>query len=114
MRRLLAAIFAAVPAVVPMVFADAALAADGEYVLIIKDHMFQPSTLEVPAGKKLVLVVENQDAAAEEFESTDFKAEKIIGGGKTGRINVGPLKPGEYKFFGEFNLETAKGTLVAK
>lgn len=110
MRHLIAAALLAAP----LACAGAALAADGEYTLVIKDHTFQPATLEVPAGQKLVLIVVNQDATAEEFESRDFKAEKIIGGGKTGRVNVGPLKPGEYKFFGEFHLETAKGTLIAK
>lgn len=109
MRRPIAAL-----AAVPLFLAGSALAADGEYTLVIKDHMFHPATLEVPAGQKLVLIVENQDATPEEFESRDFKAEKIIGGGKTGRVTVAPLKPGEYKFFGEFNMETAKGMLIAK
>jgi hypothetical protein len=27
---------------------------------------------------------------------------------------VGPLKPGRYPFFGEFNKESAKGELIAK
>jgi plastocyanin len=110
MRHLIAVALLAAP----MAFAGAALAADGEYTLVIKDHKFQPETLEVPAGQRLVLIVDNQDSTAEEFESRDFKAEKIIGGGKTGRVNVAPLKPGEYKFFGEFHMETAKGTLIAK
>ncbi|HYG91032.1 MAG TPA: cupredoxin domain-containing protein [Azospirillum sp.] len=110
MRRLLAALLVAAPLGV----AGSALAADGEFTVVIKDHKFQPATLEVPAGQKLVLIVENQDATAEEFESTDFKAEKIIGGGRTARVNVAPLKPGTYKFFGEFNMETAQGTLIAK
>jgi hypothetical protein len=29
-------------------------------------------------------------------------------------VFVGPLKPGEYKFVGEFNEKTAKGVIVAK
>ena len=109
MRLLVAAL-----AVAPLLLAGTALAADGEYTIVIKDHKFHPATLEVPAGQKLVLIVDNQDASAEEFESRDFKAEKIIGGGKSARVNVAPLKPGEYKFFGEFHMDTAQGVLVAK
>lgn len=110
MRHLIAAALLAAP----LAFAGAALAADGEYTLTIKDHKFEPATLEVPAGKKLVLVVNNQDATPEEFESKELKIEKVIAGGKTGRITLNALKPGQYKFFGEFNEKTAQGTLIAK
>ncbi|HYH37299.1 MAG TPA: cupredoxin domain-containing protein [Azospirillum sp.] len=109
MRRLLAAL-----AVAPLLLAGSALAADGEFTIVIKDHTFQPATLEVPAGQRLVLIVDNQDPTPEEFESRDFKAEKIIGGNRSARVNVAPLKPGEYKFFGEFNMDTAQGKLIAK
>ena len=66
------------------------------------------------AGKKLVLIVKNLDGKAEEFESKDLKLEKIVAAGKEIRLNVGPLKPGEYKFVGEYHEKTAKGVLVAK
>jgi len=110
MRHLIAAALLAAP----LAFAGAALAADGEYTLTIKDHKFEPTTLEIPAGKKVTLIVNNTDSSAEEFESRDLKVEKVIGGGKTGRVNIGPLKAGEYSFVGEFHEETAKGTLIAK
>lgn len=109
MRLLIAALLAA-----PLVLSGSAFAADGEFKLVIKDHKFEPATLEVPAGKKITIIVENQDPSAEEFESSELKAEKVIGGGKTGKVNVGPLKPGEYPFMGEFHPDTAKGTVIAK
>ena len=84
------------------------------YSIIIKDHRFVPDTLEIPADKAFKLVVQNQDKTPEEFESHDFKREKIIGGGSQATINVGPLKAGEYKFFGEFNEATAQGKLIVK
>ena len=84
------------------------------FEIIIKDHKFQPETVEIPANEKVKLLVKNQDASAEEFESHDFKREKIIKGNSEATISVGPLKPGEYKFFGEFNPSTAQGKLVAK
>lgn len=82
--------------------------------LVIKDHQFHPAVLEVPAGKKIKLVVENKDATPEEFESHDFHREKIIQGNSKAVIFVGPLKAGEYGFFGEFHPKTAQGKLIAK
>jgi len=89
-------------------------AEDLRFSISIKDHKFEPASLNVPAGKKFKLVVKNMDSSAEEFESDDLHREKIIGGGKEATINIGPLKAGTYKFFGEFNPKTAQGTLVAQ
>ena len=95
-------------------FSVNALADATEYTITIKDHRFDPATIEIPANSKAVLVVKNEDSTAEEFESHDFKREKIIPGNSTAKIKVGPLAPGEYKFFGEFNEKTAQGKLVVK
>jgi plastocyanin len=83
-----------------------------EYKITIKNHKFFPQNLEIPAGKKVKLIVENQDASAEEFESHDLNREKIISGNKSVIIYVGPLKEGTYKYFGEFNPKTAQGTIT--
>jgi plastocyanin len=85
-----------------------------EYKITIKNHKFSPQNLEIPAGKKVKLIVENQDSSAEEFESHDLNREKIISGNKSVIIYVGPLKAGTYKYFGEFNPKTAQGTITAK
>lgn len=94
--------------------ASAALADTPEFALSIKDHKFIPDTLEIPAGTKVKLVIKNEDPTAEEFESHDFNREKVIPGGSTASIFVGPLDAGEYKFFGEFHEDTAQGKLVVK
>jgi hypothetical protein len=79
-----------------LAFAGLAFAADvPEFTLTIKDHKFEPAELTVPAGQKL-------------------KREKVIPGGATANIFVGPLKAGEYPFFGEFNPKTAQGKLIVK
>ncbi len=93
--------------------AAGARAAD-EYEIKIKDHRFIPETLEIPAGEKVKLLIINEDPTPEEFESYELNREKIIRGGKTGIVFVGPLEPGTYPFFGEFNMDTAQGQIIAK
>ena len=95
-------------------FTNVAVAGDSDYTLVINDHRFQPAELTVPAGKKIKLLVENRDATAEEFESHDLNREKLIGGKSNATIFVGPLAPGRYRFFGEFNEKTAQGVIVAQ
>lgn len=85
-----------------------------EVNLVIKDHKFEPKEVRVPAGKKVKLVVENQDPTPEEFESHELHREKIIAGNKTVKIMIGPLKPGRYPFFGEFHEDTARGVIIAE
>jgi len=85
-----------------------------EFTISISNHKFDPSEVTVPAGKKVKLVIKNLDSTPEEFESHDLRREKIIPGKGEGIVYIGPLKPGTYKFFGEFHEATAKGTIVAK
>lgn len=82
--------------------------------IVIRNHMFEPSELVVPAGKKIKLTVKNEDKTPEEFESIDLKREKIVAGNSKTIISFGPLKPGEYKFFGEFHEDTAQGKIIVK
>ena len=95
-------------------FSPAARAADDTFMLTIQDHRFDPAQLEVPAGKKLKLVVSNLDPTPEELESRDLKREKVIAGKAQATISIGPLKPGTYKFVGEFHEATAQGQIIAK
>ena len=84
------------------------------FEILIKDHKFEPMEITIPAATKVKLLVKNLDPTPEEFESFDFSREKIIAGGSQAVIFVGPLEPGRYNFFGEFNMETAQGYLVVK
>lgn len=89
-------------------------AADTEVALTIKDHRFVPSELKVPSGQKIKLVIHNQDATPEEFESHELNREKVIAAKSKAAIFIGPLKPGKYAFVGEFNETTAKGVVIAE
>ena len=102
------------PVVTMLLVAGAAWADPPEIPLVIKDHRFEPATVKVPANTKVMLMVENRDPTPEEFESHDLHREKVIAGGKTAKIAVGPLKPGTYKFVGEFHEDTAQGAVVVE
>jgi plastocyanin domain-containing protein len=105
MRKLLILLLV-VPAIV--------IAQTPEFKLTIKDHRFTPSELRVPANQKVKLTVANEDPTPEEFESHALHREKIIPGGKSATIYIGPLRPGRYPFEGEFNSSTAKGVVIAE
>jgi plastocyanin len=94
--------------------AGVANAADFEAKLVIRDHKFDPAELVVPAGTKIKLLIENQDATPEEFESNELNREKVVVGKGTITVILGPLDVGRYPFFGDFHQETAQGVVVVK
>jgi plastocyanin len=99
----------------PVMAAGPAAAADEpERTIVIKNHRFEPDVVEVPAGMRVKLLIHNQDATPEEFESHDLRREKLVTGGGKAIVWVGPLPKGEYGFFGDFHQDSAKGKLVAK
>jgi plastocyanin len=89
-------------------------AAEMEALLVIKNHRFEPTELKVLAGQRVKLVVHNQDSTPEEFESHTMNREKVVPAGAKATIYIGPLRPGRYEFFGEYNEATAKGVVVAE
>jgi plastocyanin len=86
----------------------------GQVEVILKEHRFTPAEIHVPAGKRVQLHVTNQDATADEFDSTALQVEKVIGGGSEGIVRLRPLDPGRYKFMGEFHPDTAQGEVIAE
>jgi hypothetical protein len=89
-----------------------AFAAD-PLVLAIHDNQFEPKQLALPAGVKLKLVIRNLDGIPAEFESYDLSREVVVPGHGEVTIYVGPLEPGNYQFFNDFNHEM-QGTIAAK
>ena len=82
--------------------------------IIIKNHQFIPAQLTVPAGKKVSITVDNQDPTAEEFESFDLDREQVVEGNKKIVVDIGPLKPGTYKYWGDYHQDTTKGVILAQ
>jgi len=80
----------------------------------IKDHLFYPAEIVVPANTKVKLLIINQDPTPEEFESYELNREKVINGSSRTVIFIGPLGAGKYPFFGEFHPETAQGMVLVE
>lgn len=78
----------------------------------IRNHLFFPENIIVPADKKIRLTIVNHDNTPEEFESYPLNREKIVPANSKTIIYFGPLKTGRYDFFGEFHPTTAVGAVV--
>jgi Cupredoxin-like domain len=101
-------------ALLPLLAPTPAQADEPEIALVIRNHRFEPAEVKVPAGLKVKLVIHNQDASAEEFESATLRREKLVPAGQKVVVYIGPLKAGSYPFIGEFNQATAQGRVVAE
>lgn len=97
-----------------IIFLKSSFAVTPDFIIEIKNHLFYPAEIIVPARKKIKLIIYNRDKTAEEFESYELNREKIIMGNRKGMVFIGPLEPGDYPFFGEFNPETAQGKIIAR
>ena len=80
----------------------------------IKNHLFIPSDIRIPANTKVKLIIYNRDDEDEEFESYELNREKVIIGQGRGVIFIGPLPAGVYPFFGEFFPKTAQGKVIVE
>lgn len=85
-----------------------------EIELRIRDHLFFPDTLVIPANQKVRIRIFNEDPTPEEFESFELNREKVIAGNSQTVIFIGPLNEGEYFFFGEFFPKTAQGVVIVE
>jgi heme/copper-type cytochrome/quinol oxidase subunit 2 len=83
------------------------------FSISIRDNAFDPPELSVPAGQKIELHITNERAAASEFESAELRREKVVTPGQQVTVFVGPLRPGTYEFFDDFNPQT-RGHLIAR
>jgi hypothetical protein len=99
---------------VALMFAVPAYATPPMINIEIKQHLFIPSAITIPANTKVKLLIINNDSSPEEFESYELNREKVIMGHSKTVIFIGPLKPGIYPFFGEFNPRTAQGVITVE
>ena len=81
--------------------------------ITLRSHVFLPSSVKVPAGQALRVLIVNGDATAEEIDGDAFGWDKPIPPHGKVVLNVQPLKPGSYSFSGELHPKTAQGMLIA-
>lgn len=94
--------------------AQSGFAEDDLIEIHIKNHAFVPDKILVKANERFKIKVTNEDSTSEEFESKTMIVEKFLAPKRSITITLGPLKPGNYEFFGDFHPQSAKGTLTAK
>jgi hypothetical protein len=82
--------------------------------LTLKDHKFSPAEPTAPAGKPVVIEVENRDTTPAEFESKALRVEKLVPGGGKITVQVRALPPGRYRFFDDYHEATTEGFLVTQ
>jgi len=100
--------------ILALLLAVPAAAADNQTAsLTIRNRVFEPAELTVPAGQKIELHVRNADTAAAEFESESLHREKVVAAGQEVVVYIGPLRAGSYEFFDDFNPK-ARGHIVAR
>lgn len=91
-----------------------AIAADySSCTLTMYKQRFEPDKLVVPAGTRMRIVLRNLDSIPVEFESYDLSRLVIVPAHSEVAIYVGPLDPGTYQIFNDFNL-AMQGSIVAK
>lgn len=113
MRRLIALLVLAWSGTLPGGNAVAA----GElpaFEVIVRDGVFTPARLEVPAGRRVKLVLINEGPGPLEFENDEMRVEKVLNAGARSFVVLPKLKTGEYEFVDEFNPITGLLKVIAK
>jgi len=87
--------------------------AQSDYTITLKDHVWSPTELVVPAGQKVKVTVKNLGDKPAEFESATLNREKVVTPHGEITVFVGPLDAGHYSYVNDFDHATT-GTITAK
>lgn len=87
--------------------------AEETITLTINNHKFEPRTITVKAGVKIALSITNASKDRAEFESAELNRERVIAPGATIVVYVGPLEPGTYPFFDDYD-QANTGQIIVK
>ncbi len=82
--------------------------------IVVRDGRFSPERLEVPAGTRIKLTLQNDGPGPLEFENDEMRIEKILAPGARSFVVLPKLKAGEYEFIDEFNPITGRLTVIAR
>ncbi len=84
------------------------------YTIQLKDGTVNTRKIELPAGKRVRINVDNQGTTPAEFESLPMGLELVVAPHSSRSRVVPPKSAGEYKFFDEFHQSTTQGVFVVK
>lgn len=84
------------------------------FTVTLKNGLFIPDRLEVPAGRRIKLVLYNAGTGAAEFESSRMNIEKVLAAGAHSFVVLHKLAPGKYEFIDEFRPSGGMLTVIAK
>jgi len=84
------------------------------YDITIADGVFDPAFIEVPAGQRFKITIQNTGSSPAEFENLSMRVEKVLGPGVRSFVVIHPLKPGSYHFIDEFHMDMAGFEIIAK
>jgi heme/copper-type cytochrome/quinol oxidase subunit 2 len=87
---------------------------EGPLELKLANGRFEPAQLVVPANTPFKVKVTNASDAAIEFESFELNRERVVPPGESATVNFPSLDSGTYKFFDDFNSNTAPGEIVVR
>ncbi len=83
------------------------------WTIVVKDGVFEPKRLEVPAGQRIKFILKNEGPGPLEFENADLHVEKIVAAGAESFV-VFKVPPGEHMFVDEFNIATGELLVIAR
>ena len=89
-------------------------AEDPVFRIEFADGVMTPSRLDVPADKRIELLLVNKGKTPAEFESLPLRKEKVLAPGTESTMVIKGLDPGEYPFFDDFHPDAPPAVLVAK
>lgn len=102
-------VFRMIPVMLCVFMSTASLAQTPTFTIIGKGGRLIPSTLKIPAGKRVKLIFQNQGPGPEEFEITEMRIEKVLAEGAQSFAVLPARKSGDrIRLFGEFHMDTAE------
>ena len=84
------------------------------FEIVVRDGVFTPAKIEVPAGRRVKLILINEGPGPLEFENDEMRIEKVLNAGARSFIVLPKLNPGAYEFVDEFNPITGLLVVEAK
>ncbi|MBB2484055.1 cupredoxin domain-containing protein [Mitsuaria sp. WAJ17] len=83
-------------------------------LLVLQNGRISPAQLELPAGQRLKLRLQNKGPGPIEFENLDLRIEKVLAEGGESFVVLAPMRPGRYRFVDEFHPDTGVFDLVIR